>query len=105
MAESIKQLSAGELTKILDQTKAELKRRENAKKAKKEILDILKKYRISVEDLILLVKVDNRNSNRKSLGARKLSRLSLNPMQKKTTLAKTKATIKPEKKEANKKNK
>ena len=50
---SIKQLSANQLGKILTETQAELKRRENIDKARKAIQAVLKKYKITIDDLEL----------------------------------------------------
>lgn len=48
---SLKKLSAIQLNKILGETQAELKRRENIDKAQKEIHAILKKYKITMAEL------------------------------------------------------
>ena len=50
---SLKQLSANQLSKMLTETQAELKRRENIDKARKDIQAVLKKYRITIDDLNL----------------------------------------------------
>lgn len=50
---SLKQLSANQLSKMLTETQAELKRRENIDKARKDIQAVLKKYKITIEDLDL----------------------------------------------------
>lgn len=49
--QSLTQLSASQLNKMLSETKAELKRRENVTKARKDIQAILKKYNITIHDL------------------------------------------------------
>ena len=46
---SLKNLSTNQLNKMLSETHAELKRRENAKKAQKEIEAILQKYNLKLE--------------------------------------------------------
>ena len=48
---SIKQLTANQLSKMLTETQAELKRRENIDKARKDIKAVLKKYKITIDDL------------------------------------------------------
>jgi len=50
---SLKQLSANQLSKMLTETQAELKRRENIDKARKDIQAVLKKYKITIDDLEL----------------------------------------------------
>ena len=50
---SLKQLSANQLSKMLTETQAELKRRENIDKARKDIQAVLKKYKITIDDLDL----------------------------------------------------
>jgi DNA-binding protein H-NS len=50
---SLKQLSANQLSKMLTETQAELKRRENIDKARKDIPAVLKKYKITIDDLDL----------------------------------------------------
>ena len=50
---SIKQLTANQLSKMLTETQAELKRRENIDKARKAIQAVLKKYKIAIDDLNL----------------------------------------------------
>jgi DNA-binding protein H-NS len=50
---SLKQLSANQLSKMLTETQAELKRRENIDKARKDIQAVLKKYKVSIDDLDL----------------------------------------------------
>ena len=50
---SLKKLSANQLSKMLTETQAELKRRENIYKARKDIQAVLKKYRITIDDLNL----------------------------------------------------
>ena len=50
---SIKQLTANQLSKMLTETQAELKRRENIDKARKAIQAVLKKYKITIDDLNL----------------------------------------------------
>ena len=48
---TLKQLSAVQLSKMLTETQAELKRRENIDKARKDIQAVLKKYKITIGDL------------------------------------------------------
>ena len=50
---SLKQLSANQLNKMLSQTQAELKRREIIDRARKDIQAVLKKYKITIDDLDL----------------------------------------------------
>ena len=50
---SLKQLTANQLSKMLTETQAELKRRENIDKARKDIKAILRKYKITIDDLDL----------------------------------------------------
>lgn len=50
---SLKRLSANQLSKMLTETQAELKRREKIGKARKEIQAVLKKYKITINDLDL----------------------------------------------------
>ena len=50
---SLKQLSANQLSKMLIETQAELKRRENIGRARKDIQAVLKKYKITIDDLDL----------------------------------------------------
>jgi len=50
---SLKQLSTNQLSKIITETQAELKRRENIDKAHKDIQAVLKKYKITIHDLDL----------------------------------------------------
>ena len=50
---SLKQLSATQLSKMLTETQAELKRREKINKARKDIQAVLKKYKFTIEDLDL----------------------------------------------------
>ena len=50
---SLKELSANQLSKVLNDTQAELKRRENINKARTEIQAVLKKYSITIHDLDL----------------------------------------------------
>lgn len=47
----LKNLTAAELSQILNETQAELQRRENAAKALKEIQAILQKYNVNIADL------------------------------------------------------
>ena len=49
---SVRQLSAKELAKVLEETQYELVRRENIKHAHDEVMSILKKYNISIDDVI-----------------------------------------------------
>jgi DNA-binding protein H-NS len=47
----LKNLSAAELSKILNEAQAELQRRENAAKAEREIQAVLQKYNVNIADL------------------------------------------------------
>lgn len=49
----LKKLTLSQLNKIIDETKAEIKYRENVKSAFQEIQSILKKYRIDIKDIDL----------------------------------------------------
>ena len=62
---SLKQLSANQLSKMLTETQAELKRRENIDKARKDIQAVLKKYKITIDDLDLGVS-SNKSANKKT---------------------------------------
>jgi len=50
---SLKRLSANQLNKMLDETRAELKRRENINKARRDIQAVLEKYSITIHDIDL----------------------------------------------------
>ena len=64
---TLKKLSAAQLNKIIDETKAELTRRENIAAATVEIRSILKKYKIDVQDIELntITKTGGRGSSKK----------------------------------------
>ena len=49
--QSLKQMSSNRLNKMLAETQAELKRRENIDKAREELKAVLKKYNITIEDI------------------------------------------------------
>ena len=66
---SLKQLSANQLSKMLTETQAELKRRENIDKARKDIQAVLKKYKITIDDLDL--GVSSKKSTSKKTAAKK----------------------------------
>ena len=66
---SLKQLSANELSKMLIETQAELKRRENINKARNDIKAVLKKYKITIDDLDLVV--SSKQQARKKHAAKK----------------------------------
>ena len=68
---SLKQLSANQLSKMLNETQAELKRRENINKAHKEIQNVMKKYKITISDLDL--GDSSKKSDRKKVSAKKVS--------------------------------
>ena len=79
---SIKNLSAIQLSKMLNDAQAELERRENIKKARKNIEAVLKKYNITINDLDLHVsrrkpvakkavaKAPRKNNNRAAVAAK-----------------------------------
>lgn len=48
---SLTQLNTNQLNKMFTETQAELKRRENIDKARKEVKAVLKKFKITVDDL------------------------------------------------------
>lgn len=48
---SLKQLNTNQLNKMIDETKAELKRRENIKQAHKDVQALLNKYGLTIQDL------------------------------------------------------
>jgi DNA-binding protein H-NS len=62
---SLKQLSANQLSKMLTETQAELKRRENIDKARKDIQAVLKKYKITIDDLDLGIS-SNKSASKKA---------------------------------------
>lgn len=66
---TLKQLSADQLSKMLAETQAELKRRENIDKARKDIQAVLKKYKITIDDLAL--GTSNKKSASKKTAAKK----------------------------------
>ena len=66
---SLKELSANQLSKMLTETQAELKRRENIDKARKDIQAVLKKYKITIDDLDL--GVSSKKSTSKKTAAKK----------------------------------
>jgi DNA-binding protein H-NS len=66
---SLKNLSANQLSKMLTETQAELKRRENIDKARKDIQAVLKKYKITIDDLDL--GVSSKKSTSKKTAAKK----------------------------------
>ena len=66
---SLQQLSADQLSKMLTETQAELKRRENIDKARKDIQAVLKKYKITIDDLDL--GVSSKKSTSKKTAAKK----------------------------------
>ena len=68
---SLKQLSANQLSKMLNETQAELKRRENINKAHKEIQNVMKKYKITISDLDL--GDSSKKSDKKKVSAKKVS--------------------------------
>ena len=51
---SLKQLSANQLNKMLNETRAELERRENILKARNDIQAVLQKYNLTIHDLELV---------------------------------------------------
>ena len=59
---SLKNLTGGQLEKMLANTKAEIKRREHIQAATLEIRAVLKKYKISMQD------IDLQASNKKAAG-------------------------------------
>ena len=61
--ESFKNKTSSELSKILRESQAELKRRENAEAAQKEISAILKTYDLTIDDLDFGKKTKSRASN------------------------------------------
>ena len=69
---SLKKLSANQLSKMLTETQAELKRRENIYKARKDIQAVLKKYKITIDDIDLSVSakklVGKKAATKKSIG-------------------------------------
>ena len=65
----LKHLSANQLSKMITETQAELKRRENVDKARKDIQAILKKYNITIDDLDL--GTDSKKSASKKTSAKK----------------------------------
>lgn len=48
---SLKKLTVAQLSQMIDETKAELKRRENIEAATSEMRAILKKYKIDIQDI------------------------------------------------------
>ena len=68
---SLKQLSANQLNKMLDETKAELERRENILKARNDMQAVLKKYNITIHDLELAT------SSRKPAGKKNATKTSV----------------------------
>ena len=48
---TLSKMSARQLKKVLDETKAELQRREKLEKASQEIQALIKKYKVSVDDV------------------------------------------------------
>ena len=50
---SFRDLTGGQLEKMLANTELEIKRRENIKSATTEVRSVLKKYKISIEDIDL----------------------------------------------------
>ena len=65
---TLKKLSAAQLSKIVDETKAELTRRKNIDAATVEIRSILKKYKIDFQDigLNIITKTGGKSSTKKS---------------------------------------
>ena len=61
---SLKNLTGGQLEKMLVNTKAEIERRENIKSAVAEISAVLKKYKISIDDIDL--QAFNKKASRKT---------------------------------------
>jgi len=70
---TLKKLSAAQLSKIIDETKAELTRRKNIDAATVEIRSILKKYKIDFQDfdLNIITKTGGKNSSKKRAKGRK----------------------------------
>ena len=64
---TLKKLSTAQLNKIIDETQAELKRRENIDAATVEICSILKKYKINFQDIDLnkITRIGGRSSTKK----------------------------------------
>ena len=64
---TLKKLSAAQLSKIIDETKAELTRRKNIDAATVEICSILKKYKIDFQDIDLNIttKTGGKSSTKK----------------------------------------
>lgn len=56
---SLKKLSAKRLNQMLMETKAEVKRRENIDKAHKDVKVVLKKYNITIDDIIISFRSKN----------------------------------------------
>ena len=64
---NLKKLSAAQLNKIIDDTRAELTRRKNIDAATAELLSILKKYKIDFQDIDpnIITKTGSRSSAKK----------------------------------------
>ena len=75
---SLKKLSASQLSKMLTETQAELKRRENIDKARKDIQAVLKKYKITINDLDLSVRskksIAKKNTQKKAATKRAINK-------------------------------
>ena len=80
----LKNLSAVELSKILNEAQAELQRRDNAAKAQKEIQAILQKYNLDIADLDFS-STKTRASVKKVQPSAAKNQLSLKKILKKTT--------------------
>ena len=73
---SLKELSVNQLSEMLTKTQAELKRRENIDKARKDIQALLKKYKITIDDLELDISSKKSTSKKvvtKKVGSKKRS--------------------------------
>ena len=64
---NLKKCSAAQLNKIIDETQAELRRRKNIEAATAEIRSVLKKYKVSSQDIDLniITRTGSKNSAKK----------------------------------------